>query len=41
MKNFAHETTGHEYFKKRNDRVLKKKIPLMITIGHLWLQIKY
>ena len=24
MKNFVHETTGHEYFKKQNDRVLKK-----------------
>ena len=24
MKNFVHETTGYEYFKKRNDRILKK-----------------
>ena len=31
MKNVAPETTGYEYFKKQNDRVLKK-IPLMITI---------
>ena len=27
MKNSAPETTGYEYFKKQNDRVLKK-IPL-------------
>ena len=25
MKNFIPKTTGHEYFKKQNDRVLKKK----------------
>ena len=30
MKNSAPETTGYEYFKKQNDRVLKK-IPLMTT----------
>ena len=27
MKNFVPETTGYEYFKKQNDRVLKEKKP--------------
>ena len=33
MKSFVPETTGYEYFKKQNDRVLKK-IFLMIIMGH-------
>ena len=45
MKNFGPETTGYEYFKKQNDRVLKKnsfndnKVLILLTFLVLQLPI--